>query len=84
MRYDVVIWTLNNGSPVEAHRISGFADKETAMTRLRNIGRSGDYDIDYWGVVDDDTGKRVGQLDIFLYTYRVRDLEAENDSNRRS
>lgn len=82
--FTLEIGTWVEGKPTTVRIIPGLETKEEGMDWLRSIGYSWTYNIDHVGYLIDPTGKRVGQLDIFNHTYRVRDLETEiNEIGRR-
>lgn len=71
------IHTWVNGVPTVVREIPGFKSKSDGIERLRSIGHYWDYNINYYGDLTDNSGKRVAQLNIWEYTYGVVDLEKE-------
>lgn len=77
--YTIRISTWVEGVPTPVKLIPGFTSKAHGMERLRGIGHSWDYNINFVGYLQDENEKVVGVLHIWNNTFQVQDLELKED-----
>lgn len=77
--YSIQILTWVEGVPTIVKTISGIESKAFGLRLLREIGHDWTYNQNFCGHLRDPDDKTVGILHIFRSTYRVQDLELEED-----
>lgn len=73
--FKIEITTWVNGDPTVVRTIVNIQTKEEGKEKLRSIGRSWDYNVDYAAYLLNADGEKVAQLNIWKNIFQVVDLQ---------